>query len=65
MKIAILDLKKALKKIEEISNDTHVNIIWVDNMNISFKDKYEAQVEITLFENSMMLPKIRKEDLLK
>lgn len=64
MKIAIADLKKALQWAEVNSNDTHVNIIWVDNMVIQFKDKYSASVEITLFEDSMMLPKIRKEDIL-
>lgn len=64
MKISIADLKKAIKKIEDISNDTHVNVLLIDNMTLGFKDKYEAQVEITLFEDSRMLPKIRKEEVL-
>ena len=64
MKIAIADLKKALQWIEVNSNDTHVEIKWVDNMILMCKDKYGVSVEITLFENSNMLPKIRREDLL-
>ncbi len=64
MKISIADLKKAIQKIEATSNDTHVNLLMVDNFHMSFKDKYEAQIEITLFEGSLMLPKIRKEDFL-
>jgi hypothetical protein len=64
MKISIADLKKAIRKIEEVSNDTHINMLMIDNLTIDFKDKYEAKVEITLFEDSRMLPKIRKEDVL-
>lgn len=62
MKISVADLKKAVKWVEEHSNDTHVNILLIDQMSISVKDKYQAHVEITLYEDSMMLPKIRKED---
>lgn len=64
MKISLADLKKAIKKIDEISNDTHINVKWVDNMILQFKDKYESQTEITIYEDSRMLPKIRKESLL-
>jgi hypothetical protein len=64
MKISLADLKRAVKKIEEISNDAHINILWIDNMTLSFKDKYEAQVEIILYDGSLMMPKIRKEDIL-
>lgn len=65
MKISIADLKKALKWMDENSNDTHVNLHLIDQLSLSCKDKYEAQVEIVLYEDSMMLPKIRKEDVLK
>jgi hypothetical protein len=65
VKIAIDDLKKAIKWLDANSNDTHVNILLIDQFMMQCKDKYEAQVEITLFEDSMMLPKIRKEDLLR
>jgi hypothetical protein len=64
MKISLIDLKKAVKKIEEISNDTHINLLLINNFVLQFKDKYESQAEITLFEDSNMLPKIRKESLL-
>ncbi len=64
MKIAVADLKKALKKIEEISSDSHVNILMIQNLTIGFKDKYQAQVEITLFDDSNMMPKIRKDERL-
>lgn len=64
MKIALADLKKAIKKIEEISNDSHVSILMINNLTIDFKDKYQAQVEITLFDDSNMLPKIRKQEVL-
>ena len=62
MKISISDLKKALDWIQQNSNDTHINILTIEQFTISCKDKYQAQVEITLFEDSMMLPKIKKED---
>lgn len=64
MKIAVVDLKKALKWVEANSNDTHVNILLIDQMVIQTKDKYQAYVEITLYEESAMLPKIKKEDVL-
>lgn len=64
MKIAVVDLKKALKWIEANSSDTHVNILLIDHMVIQTKDKYQAYVQITLFEDSAMLPKITKEDVL-
>lgn len=64
MKIAINDLKKALTWLEGHSNDTHINMVWVDNLIIQCKDKYEQSVEIKLYEDSNMLPKIRKEEVL-
>lgn len=64
MKISIADIHKAMKWLEKHSNDTHVNIVWVDNMIIQCKDKYQASVEIKLYEDSNMLPKIRKEEVL-
>lgn len=64
MKISIADLKKAIKKIEEISSDSHVQMLMVHQLTIGFKDRYQAQVEITLFNDSNMLPKIRKDELL-
>lgn len=64
MKIAIVDLKKAIKWLETNSNDTHVEIKFIDNMLIQCCDKYLSSIEITLFSESNLLPKIRKEDLL-
>lgn len=64
MKIAVADLKKALKWVEANSNDTHVNILLINQMVIQATDKYQAYVQITLYEDSSMLPKITKEDVL-
>lgn len=64
MRISVADLKKALKWVEENSNDTHVSILLIDHLTLSCKDKYQAFAEITLYEDSRMLPKIRKEDIL-
>lgn len=66
MKISVADLRKALKWIEANSNDTHVNIEAYSMPRLLFylKDKYEKQVEITLFADSNMMPKIKKEEIL-
>lgn len=65
MKISVSDLKKAIKWIESYSNDTHIQFsnngyrMWLEIM-----DKYGAKVTITLFEDSTLLPKIQKEEVL-
>lgn len=66
MKISISDIKKAIQWIEVNTNESHVSLIMVDSaLIIDCKDKYEQSIEIKLFNDNMMLPKIRKETLLK
>jgi hypothetical protein len=65
MKIDVKDLKKALQWIEENTHAEKVSLYMGDNkLTITTMDKYEAQVEIILYENSSMMPKIKKTDLL-
>lgn len=66
MKIALLDLKKAIQWIEINTNDSLVSINDMGTfLMIECKDKYEEQVDIRLFSGNLMLPKIRKETILK
>jgi hypothetical protein len=65
MKIDIKDLKKALQWLEANTHSESVNLYMGDNkLTVSTLDKYEAQVEIVLYENGSMMPKIKKTDLL-
>ena len=67
MKISIADLKKAITWVEVNSKDTHVNVTLgqQEGLVLQCQDKYDSHVEIKLFENSNMMPKIRKEDILR
>lgn len=67
MKIALADLKKALNWIETNSKDVVIDVVDHHDGKLYLKcqDKYEVYVEITLYHESSMLPKIRKEDILK
>jgi hypothetical protein len=66
MKISIADLKKALLWIEVNTNESHVGISLLGpSFIIDTKDKYDQKIEIKLFDDNMMLPKIRKETVLK
>lgn len=64
MRIKLSDLKKAILKAEADSKDEMVNVKIDDKIYISYEDRYNVQVEIKIFENGQMLPKIRKEDVL-
>jgi hypothetical protein len=64
MRIRLSDLKKALAEIEAKSKDEMVNIKIDSQLYLMFEDRYNGYVEIRLFENGTMLPKIRKEDIL-
>lgn len=65
MKIKIEDLKKAIKEAEAHSKHERVNVKIDSHLYISFQDRYDVEVEIKLSEDGNMLPKIRKEDILR
>lgn len=64
MRIKLADLKKAVLEAEAKGKDEMINIKIDSQLYISFEDRYNSQIEIKLFENGNMLPKIRKEDVL-
>jgi hypothetical protein len=65
MKIDLKDLKKAVQWIESNTNADKVQVYIGDNkLNISTMDKFGAQVEIIIFDEASMMPKIKKTDLL-
>lgn len=67
MKLKIEDLKKALQWIEANSRDVYVTIEKCHqdrNLILKCQDKYEVQVEIKLFNEGNMGPRITKEDAL-
>lgn len=67
MKIAVEDLEKTLKWVKANSMDVFLGLeLDHSGRNIVLKcqDKYQSHVEITLFSESNMKPKIRKEDIL-
>lgn len=65
MKVDMKDLKKALLWIEANTNADKIKIYIGDNkMSITTMDKYDAQVEIILYEDSSMMPKIKKAEFL-
>lgn len=64
MRVKLADLKKALLKAETDCKDVMVNVKIDDTIYISYEDRYNVQVEIKIFEEGRMLPKIRKEDVL-
>jgi len=67
MKISLEELKRAVAWIEANSRDIQVRLETYEGNKLHLKcmDKYESEVEITLFENSSMLPKIKKTEVLK
>lgn len=66
MKIAVDDLKKALDWIRTNTHEVIVDTQIVDNqLRIKCVDKYQIMVEITVYADSLMLPKIKKEDFLR
>lgn len=67
MKLAVADLKKAIQWIEANSRDLHVRLERDPNdrhILIKCEDKYQVQIEIKIFAESNMSPRIRKEDAL-
>lgn len=65
MKIDIRDVKKAVQWVEGNTNADIVDFYIGDNkLVITTMDKYQAQVEIIIYENSSMLTKIKKTEVL-
>lgn len=64
MRVRLADLKKAILEAEAKGKDEMINIKIDSYLYMSFEDRYNVQVEIKIFENGNMLPKIRKEDVL-
>ena len=65
MNVSVDDLAKALAWIKNNSMDVYVKASIIDGkLYFKCKDKYESQVEITIFGDSTLMPKIRKEDIL-
>ena len=65
MKIKLTELKKALAWVEQNSADVILNVSIDENresyLKIQCKDRYEVFVEIKVFHDGLMLPKIIKE----
>lgn len=65
MKIDLKDIEKAVKWIRENSNNDRAVFEIIDNkLIVSVMDKYQASVEILIYESGSMMPKIKKTDLL-
>ena len=65
MKLDARDLKKAIQWVEANTNADIVDFYIGDNKAvITTIDKYSTQVEIILYENSSMLAKIKKTEVL-
>lgn len=67
MKIELKELKKAVSWIEANSRDLSVNIISGDGSKLILHcfDKNDCEVEITLYTDNQMLPKIKKTEVLR
>jgi hypothetical protein len=67
MKIKLEDLKKAVQWVEANSRDVMVTLVENPDRHLVIKctDKYEVSVEIKLFNDGTMGPRITKEDALK
>jgi hypothetical protein len=67
LKIDLAQIKKAIQWIEANTNEVSVQIYTGDGSKIILKsvDRLGSEVEITLFNDATMLPKIRKTEILK
>lgn len=67
MKISIEELKKAVQWIEANSRDIQVQVYTGEGSKLVLKcmDRFDTEVEIILFEEQSMLPKIKKTEVLK
>lgn len=65
MKIDLKDLKKAIAWIEANTKAETINFYSLDGkLYLSTFDKYQADVQITIYEGSTMMPKITKTEVL-
>lgn len=66
MKIDLKELKKAVQWVEGNSNVVRVDIqLQEGKLFLTCLDKGDSEVEITLFSDSQMLPKIKKTEVLR
>lgn len=66
MKIDLKELKKAVQWVEGNSNVVRVDIQMQEGkLFLTCMDKGDSEVEITLFSDSQMLPKIKKTEVLR
>lgn len=67
MKIDIKDLKKAVQWIEVNTHQISINIYMgeANKLVLTCMDKHDTEVEITLFSDNQMLPKIKKTEVLR
>lgn len=67
MKIGLEELKRAVGWIEANSRDINVQVFVHEGNKLILKcmDRLDSEVEITLYENSQMMPKIKKTEVLK
>ena len=67
MKIDLEELKKAIDWLRANSHDLKVHIVLheIDKLVIKTMDKHDNEVEITLYTDSQMLPKIKKTEVLR
>jgi len=67
MKIDLEELKKAIDWLRTNSHDLKVHIVLheIDRLIIKTMDKHDNEVEITLYTDSQMLPKIKKTEVLR
>lgn len=65
MKVDVKDLKKAITWVETNTVADKITLYIGDNkLSIGTMDKYQSQVEIILYEDSSMLPKIKRTEVL-
>lgn len=68
MKVSIDELKKAVKWVEANSNATAIKVHIINDstskLYIDCDDKYGSSIEIVLYEDGTMLPKIKRTEVL-
>lgn len=65
MKVDVKELKKALTWVDTNTNVDKISLYIGDNkLVITTMDKYQSQVEIILYEDSSMMAKIKRTEVL-
>jgi hypothetical protein len=67
MRIDLEELKKAIDWLRTHSHDLKVHIVLheIDKLIIQTMDKHDNEVEIVLYTDSQMLPKIKRTEVLR